>query len=107
MLYIFFVIACVFSSYMVASEQPWLDTKQNKEYYDKLLDERIKDPVQRAKYNDGYVVLDVGGQYIIPVSELEVAVPVGNDGCFMSFPIDHPIHQALKNRESEISLTKK
>ncbi len=105
MLYIFFAIACVFSNYMIASEKPF-DTTQNKEYYDKLLDDQIKDPVERAKYNKGYVVQSFG---IIPLEELQVMV--GVEGCMVSLPyhqaveIQAALDKNKKNVEDDIKLT--
>ena len=85
MLYIFFAIACVCSNYMIASEKQ--DKTDNKAYWDKILDDRVKDPAERAKYAEGYVVVGEGrGKFAIPISEVPVMVPVGSDGCFMSFP---------------------
>ena len=81
MLYMFLIVGCLYSNYMVASEKPLLDTTQNKECYDKILDERVKDSKQRAKYNDGYLVMSFG---IMPISEVYVMMPAGNKGCFIS-----------------------
>jgi hypothetical protein len=107
-LYVFLMAACLCSNYMVASEKLGIKPDQNKAYYDKLLDDRIKDPAERAKYNEGYVVMSFG---ILPISEVYIPVSIGNDGCFMSFPINHPIHKELEERKRnsearEISLTK-
>src|SRR6185369_4178919 len=102
MLYIFLIAACLCSNYMVASEKlDKLDTKQNKEYYDKIIAERIKDPVERAKYDEGYFVVE--GVGIIPISEAPVMVPVGNGG-FMTFPYHQakPILEAMEKNKQEM-----
>ncbi len=51
MLYMFLIAACLCSNYMVASEKQ--DQIKNKACYDKLLDDKIKNPEARAKYAEG------------------------------------------------------
>jgi len=98
MLYAFFVIACLCSNYMVAMQNEQ-QRKAAKMYYDKIISDRIKDDKERAKYEEGYII--VADNVIIPYSEISVMVPIGKDGCFMSFPINHPIHEELKQQTIE------
>lgn len=84
MLYIFFAIACVCSNYMIASEKEQQDKVIRKAQYDKIISDKIKDDKERAKYNEGYIVISDG--HIIPYPEIHL--PIGNENCFMSFPIE-------------------
>jgi hypothetical protein len=103
MLYIFFAIACVCSSFIAASEKELQEKAIKKAQYDKILDERIKDPVERAKYAEGYTVLrdeDGNDISIKPLSEVYVGVPIldakDNAVGFMSFP--YPIAKELNDK---------
>lgn len=86
---------------MVASESP-----KNKEHYDKIINNEIKDPVERAKYNNGYMVSSFG---IIPLDELQVMV--GVEGCMTTLPyhqaveIQAALDKNKKNIEDDIKLT--
>jgi hypothetical protein len=95
MVHIFFAIACLCSHYAVASEKEQSDKIAKKAYYDKLIAEQVKDPIKRADYEKGYIVLGEG-KTIIPYSEISVWVSTGNG--FMSFPMDHPIHEELRQK---------
>lgn len=98
MLYVFFVVACLCSNYMVAMNKEQQERADQRIYCDKLISE-IKDDKERAQYKDGYIVLD--NAFIVPSSEFYIAVPIGKDGCFMSLPYSQamPILEDIKNKE--------
>lgn len=99
MLHIIFALACLCSHYAVASEKEQSDKIAKKAYYDKLISE-IKDEKVRADYEKGYIVLGEGDDiHIIPYSEIYLPVPIGNEGNFMSFHIDNPIHEELRKKQ--------
>jgi hypothetical protein len=102
MLYAFFVFACLCSNYIIAMQNE-RDSVKNKVYYDERI-AQIKDDKERAKYEKGYIVV---ADHLIPYSEIQVMVPVGKDGCFMSFPIDDPIHRELEKQAMEKTISSK
>jgi len=85
MLYVFFVIACLFSNYMIAMQN------DNVRLIENQANEVVnsKDHREIAKEigwdKEGYIVVGDNG-FMIPLSALYVAVPIGNDGGFMSLP---------------------
>ena len=83
---------------MLAMQDEQRDKVRDKMHYDKII-AQIKDDKERAKYDEGYMV--VADNVIIPYSEIQIMVPVGKNGSFMSFPINHPIHQELKKQAME------
>jgi len=111
MLHILFAIACLCSSYAVASEKGELDKIAQKAHYDKILDDKITDPTKRAEYAKGYIVLrnqEGSDISILPLSDVYVGVPIldahDNVSSFMSFPL--PIANEL-NKEIEQRLAEK
>ena len=100
MLYIFFAITCLCSSYMIAMETEQQGGQvKNKEYYDKILDDKIKDPQKRARYEkEGYTVVRSRSGIDVDI------VP-------LLLPLDHPMHAKLEKIEEnkkahDVSLTK-
>lgn len=88
MIYVFLIAASLCSHYMIASEKEQQDQLSKKAHYNKIISE-IKDDKERAKYEEGYIVVD--DNFIMPYSEIPVSVPVGKEGNFMTLPY----HQAM------------
>ena len=99
MLYAFFVVACLCSNYMIAMQnEVSLKNKDNEiSSQEKILHNFAK---KRGYDKEGYIIMGENAM-LLPFSEIQIMVPVGKDGCFMSFPINHPIHEELKKQAIE------